>query len=138
MKRQFQIVLWLLSFVLFSQFGCQPAPPAKKLTNSIGMKLTYIPPGSFTMGAQPGEPGAKPAEKQHKVTLSKGCYLRIFEVTQDQYLRVMGSHWPVLLDHQFSDVPHTRSNKKSICDIEAPWSNDHCSDALARFFMRLP
>jgi formylglycine-generating enzyme required for sulfatase activity len=91
MKRQFRIVLWLLSFLLFSQVGCQPAPP-KKLTNSTGMKLTYIPPGSFTMGAAPGEPGAKPAEKQHKVTLSKGFYMGIYEVTQDQYLRIMGKN----------------------------------------------
>jgi formylglycine-generating enzyme required for sulfatase activity len=41
------------------------------------------------MGANPSEPGAKPAEKQHKLTLSKGYYLGIYEVTQDQYLRVM-------------------------------------------------
>jgi formylglycine-generating enzyme required for sulfatase activity len=76
------------------------------VTTGIGLKLTYIPPGSFTMGAQPGEPGAKPAEKQHKVTLSKGYYLGIYEVTQDQYSRVLGSHWAGLLDHQFSKVPH--------------------------------
>jgi formylglycine-generating enzyme required for sulfatase activity len=53
------------------------------VTTNIGLKLTYIPPGSFTMGANPGEPGAKPAEKQHKVTISKGFYMGIHEVTQD-------------------------------------------------------
>jgi formylglycine-generating enzyme required for sulfatase activity len=58
------------------------------------------------MGAEPSEPGAKPADKPHKVTISKGFYMGIHEVTQDQYLRVMGSHWAGLLDHQFSDVPH--------------------------------
>jgi formylglycine-generating enzyme required for sulfatase activity len=62
------------------------------VTTGIGLKLTYIPPGSFTMGAEPSEPGAKPAEKPHKVTISKGFYMGIHEVTQDQYLRVMGKN----------------------------------------------
>jgi formylglycine-generating enzyme required for sulfatase activity len=44
------------------------------------------------MGAEPGEPGAKQSEKQHKVTISKGFYMGIHEVTQDQYLRVMGKN----------------------------------------------
>ena len=44
------------------------------------------------MGAEPSEPGAKPAEKQHKVTIPKGFYMGIHEVTQDQYLRVMGKN----------------------------------------------
>jgi hypothetical protein len=29
------------------------------------------------MGANPSEPGAKPAEKLHKVTISKGFYMWI-------------------------------------------------------------
>jgi formylglycine-generating enzyme required for sulfatase activity len=44
------------------------------------------------MGAATGELGAKLTEKQHKVTISKGFYMRIHEVTQDQYLRVMGKN----------------------------------------------
>ena len=44
------------------------------------------------MGAEPSEPGAKPAEKQHKVTIPKGFYMGIHEVTQDQYSRVMGKN----------------------------------------------
>ena len=44
------------------------------------------------MGAEPSEPGAKPAEKQHKVTISKGLHMGIHEVTQDQYSRVMGKN----------------------------------------------
>jgi formylglycine-generating enzyme required for sulfatase activity len=51
------------------------------VTTNIGLKLTYIPPGSFTMGANPSELGAKPAEKQQKVTISKAFYMGIHEVT---------------------------------------------------------
>jgi formylglycine-generating enzyme required for sulfatase activity len=61
------------------------------MTN-IGLKLVYIPPGSFTMGAAPGELGARPDEKPHKVSISKGFYMGAHEVTQDQYLRVMGKN----------------------------------------------
>jgi formylglycine-generating enzyme required for sulfatase activity len=44
------------------------------------------------MGAALGEAGAKPAVTQHKVTNSKGFYMGILEVTQDQYVRVMGKN----------------------------------------------
>ena len=87
---QLTFILLLVAAVCCS--GCRPMPPPKRVTTNIGLKLTYIPPGSFTMGANPSELGAKPAEKQHKVTLSKGYYLGIYEVTQNQYLRVMGKN----------------------------------------------
>jgi len=69
------------------------------------------------MGADSSEPGAKPSEKPHKVTLSKSYYLGIHEDTQNQYLRVMGSHWAVKLDHQFSmeAVSWTRNLAMSWC-----------------------
>ena len=70
----------------------RPLPPPKRVTTNIGLKQTYIPPGSFTMGADSSKPGAKPAEKPHRVTISKGLYMGIHEVTQDQYLRVMGKN----------------------------------------------
>ena len=44
------------------------------------------------MGVAPGEPGARPDEKPHKVTISKGFYMGIHEVTHNQYLRVMGKN----------------------------------------------
>jgi formylglycine-generating enzyme required for sulfatase activity len=45
--------------------------PRRVMTN-IGLKLVYIPPGSFSMGAAQGKLGARPAETSHKVTISKG------------------------------------------------------------------
>ena len=57
------------------------------------------------MGAALGEPGAKSTEKQHKVTISKGFYMGIHDVTQEQYLRVMGknpmvrANYSGILDH---------------------------------------
>ncbi len=78
MRQSSQLTFILLLVAAVCCSGCRPMPPPKRVTTNIGLKLTYIPPGSFTMGANPSELGAKPAEKQHKVTLSKGYYLGIY------------------------------------------------------------
>jgi formylglycine-generating enzyme required for sulfatase activity len=62
------------------------------LTNSIGMKLVLIHPGTFTMGSPEGEAGRKDDEGQHEVTLTKSFFLGINPVTQEQYMRVMGEN----------------------------------------------
>jgi len=62
----------------------------KEITNSIGMKLVLIPKGTFQMGSPPSEDGSQNDERQHKVMLTRDYYLGAFEVTQDQYLKVMG------------------------------------------------
>jgi formylglycine-generating enzyme required for sulfatase activity len=49
------------------------------------MKFTWIPPGSFQMGSPPGEEGRNINETRHRVTLTKGFYLGIYEVTRGQY-----------------------------------------------------
>ena len=92
MRTPSQLATILILVAAVGSSSCRPLPPPKRVTTNIGLKLTYIPPGSFTIGAEPSEPGAKPAEKQHKVTIPKGFYMGIHEVTQDQYLRVMGKN----------------------------------------------
>jgi formylglycine-generating enzyme required for sulfatase activity len=54
----------------------------KEITNSIGMKLVLIHPGTFTMGSPIGEVGRRGDEKQHEVTISNSYYLGVCEVTQ--------------------------------------------------------
>ncbi len=85
----------------------RPAPPDPKsdpknpkpgdiATNSIGMKLAYIPPGKFQMGSPQGEKEresvAKGSELQHEVELTKGFYLGVYAVTQEEYETVMGKN----------------------------------------------
>jgi len=60
-------------------------------TNSIGMKLAVIPPGTFTMGSPASEPPRRPNEDQVEVTLTKPLRLSVHEVTQGQWKAVMGS-----------------------------------------------
>ncbi len=59
--------------------------------NSIGMELIWIPRGDYLMGSPNNEPGRDADEgPQHKVRLSKGFYIGVCEVTQEQFRRVMG------------------------------------------------
>jgi formylglycine-generating enzyme required for sulfatase activity len=55
--------------------------------NSIGVKLMYIPNGSFLMGS-PKNPG----EARHRVNITKPFHLGAREITQRQYLAVVGDN----------------------------------------------
>ncbi len=57
----------------------------KMVTNSLGMKLALIPPGTFLMGSPENEPGRNPDEFQHEVTLTRPFYMGIHEVTVGQF-----------------------------------------------------
>ncbi|MBL9198901.1 MAG: formylglycine-generating enzyme family protein [Opitutaceae bacterium] len=52
-----------------------------------GVTLRWCPPGKFTMGSPPGEPGRRADEAQVEVTLTRGFWLGQFEVTQRQWRR---------------------------------------------------
>ena len=58
--------------------------------------LRRIPAGTFTMGSPTDELGMRFDETQHQVTLTRDFYIGVFEVTQEQWYRVMGD-WPSLL-----------------------------------------
>lgn len=57
-------------------------------TNSIGMKLIYIPPGTFMMGSPADEDDRRNGpgyETQHQVQLTKGFWMGEAEVTRSQF-----------------------------------------------------
>ena len=67
--------------------------PPKDFTNSIGMKFVWIPPGNFMMGSPKEEKERRSTdETQHKVTLTKGFYMGVYTVTQEQWQEVMGNN----------------------------------------------
>jgi len=55
------------------------------------MVFRLVPPGSFMMGSPSTEGGRNANETQHRVVISKPMYVGLFEVTQKQYKKVMGS-----------------------------------------------
>jgi formylglycine-generating enzyme required for sulfatase activity/serine/threonine protein kinase len=61
------------------------------LENSIGMKLKLIPPGTFMMGSEDGDPVEKPV---HEVRITKPFYIGVYEVTNAQWKAVMGGEPP--------------------------------------------
>lgn len=70
----------------------QDDPPSGGFNNNTykGTKMAfrYVEPGTFTMGSPSGEKGRASDETQHSVTLTKGFYIGIFEVTEYQYDQV--------------------------------------------------
>jgi sulfatase modifying factor 1 len=59
--------------------------------NGLKMKLRRCPTGKFTMGSPTDEPRRRSAEDQVAVELASGFWLGKHEVTQDQWVQVMGT-----------------------------------------------
>ncbi len=106
----------------------------KEFTNSIGMKLTLIPAGEFTMGSPDGEKERDGDEKQRRVKITKPYYLGVTEVTQQQYEQVMGTNpssfkgstrpvenisWNEAVE--FCKTPSAQEGKKHRLPTEAEW-----------------
>jgi formylglycine-generating enzyme len=67
-------------------------PPKPAVTNSLGMKFVWIPAGNFMMGSPKEEKERRENETQHKVTLTKGFYMGVYTVPQEQWQEVMGKN----------------------------------------------
>ena len=71
-----------------------PSEPAVEVTslpvrvNSIGMKLIEMPAGSFYMGSDHGNRDERPV---HKTMITRPFFIGQTEVTQEQWLKVMGT-----------------------------------------------
>ena len=81
--------------VVESEVSQIPAPSfdQKTRTNSIGMEFVLIPAGEFDMGSPSDESGRSNNEGPvHTVTIEKAYYLGKYEVTQKQWVEVMGDN----------------------------------------------
>ena len=56
------------------------------------MRFVRLPPGTFMMGTPESEPFREPQARQHRVVIANSFYLGAHEVTQRQWIRVMGSN----------------------------------------------
>jgi formylglycine-generating enzyme required for sulfatase activity len=65
-------------------------PKAGEAREVVGVKLCWCPPGKFTMGSPPDEPGRRSGEDQVEVKLTRGYWAGKYEVTQGQWKRVIG------------------------------------------------
>ena len=61
-------------------------------TNSLGMEFVWAPAGSFLMGSPEDEEGRDVDERQHEVRISQGFWIGKYEVTQGEWMTVMGTN----------------------------------------------
>ena len=85
-------VLGLLIFSLFKLNGNVPWIGLGKGISSIEKEMVLIPSGKFKIGSPESEKGRNDEETRHEVTLTKSFYLGKYEVTQEQWERVMGNN----------------------------------------------
>ncbi len=118
--------------------GCSPdggfaqdVDAPQELTNSIGMKLMLIPNGTFLMGSPESEKGHYSNETQHEVTISKDYYLGVYEVTQAQYEKVMGSNPSVFQGDIMAELhPQTGCVVKDVDSSNHPVDQVSWDDAV--------
>ncbi|GHU35956.1 hypothetical protein AGMMS50256_31890 [Betaproteobacteria bacterium] len=93
MKHFFKTLFLSGCLALTAGVSSAVAQTDKTYTNSIGTEFILIPAGSFTMGADKKFEDASSNETpQHRVTISKPFYLGKYEVTQAEWVAVMGNN----------------------------------------------
>jgi formylglycine-generating enzyme required for sulfatase activity len=80
------LALAVLTASVAGSFG---EPAADVVTNSVGMRMVRLAPGTFLMGSPPGAPSRQEEEILHGVTLTRGFRIAATEVTERQWLAVM-------------------------------------------------
>ncbi len=91
--------------------GVRPCVPRRviPLPGGVSMTFAFVPPGTFLMGGTVNE-WEKPV---HRVTLTKGFFLGVHAVTQEQWKAVMGS-----------DPSHFKGSKRPVEQVS--W--DDCQE----------
>jgi serine/threonine protein kinase len=69
-----------------------PPPLSPPLVNSIGMALRPVPANSFVMGSPESEKGRDPDEPAHEVKITQSFHMGVYEVTQEEFEKVMGDN----------------------------------------------
>ena len=91
------LLLLLACFTVSAQDnegGTIPEELVLTLPGKVSLVVIKIPAGSFQMGSSPDERGHSPKEGPlHTVTFEKDFYMGKYELTQQQWLAVMGA-WP--------------------------------------------
>lgn len=83
----------VLSIALaLSACGGRTSPQAGTATTdpATGLRLRFVPPGSFLMGSPESEAGRHADELPHRVTLTRGFWLGETEITQETWRRLAG------------------------------------------------
>lgn len=115
---------WLSLVVAFLLSGATPRPPKQIVTNSLGMRLAWIPPGEFTMGSPESDPDARADEKPpHRLQIKRGFYLSVHEVTVGQFRAfVRGTNYSTVAEKE-GGYGWDRAQGKFVQDRRFRWDN---------------
>jgi formylglycine-generating enzyme required for sulfatase activity len=103
-----------------------PRPLSGRLVNTIGMELVLIPAGRFLMGSPPNEKDRRSDEQQHEVEITRPFYLGVYQVTQEEYERIMGRN-----PSYFSATGGGKDQVKGLDTRRFPVENVSWDDAVA-------
>ena len=114
-------VVSTLKLVAHGKPGSPIPPPdpqavGNAIKNSIGMKLCYIPAGRFYLGKDKGAPEERP---RHLVTFARGFWMGVYEVTESEFVQIMGQRKaaPYLPDDGQKPITHLSwSAAKYFCE----------------------
>jgi formylglycine-generating enzyme required for sulfatase activity len=67
-----------------------PVERSVDLGDGIALDLVLIPAGRFQMGWPADDPDRNPGEPQHWVVITRPFYIGKYEITQEQWVKVMG------------------------------------------------
>jgi formylglycine-generating enzyme required for sulfatase activity len=81
-----------LAVALFAVRLVAPGPADFYIEPATGMVLIAIRPGSFMMGSPGSEPGRNDDETPHRVMIARLFYIGQYEVTQAEWMKMMGSN----------------------------------------------
>ncbi len=97
----------MLSAALLMNVGCSEDTKSKRrekrsevsdfnpdefTINGVKFEMVLIKAGSFMMGSSESENGRDDNEVQHRVTLTQDFYMGKYEVTQEQWVTIMGKN----------------------------------------------
>jgi len=69
-----------------------PEPLSSWVEPVTGMEFLWVPPGRFRMGSPPTVAGRQADETLHEVELTRGYFMGRYEVTQEEWMTVMGEN----------------------------------------------
>lgn len=114
--------------------------------NGLGMKFCWCPAGNFQMGSPGSEPARGADEEQKPVTIEQGFWIGKFEVTQSEYVAIVGenpsrlSPYSLHLKDKPAVVPEDQASKFAVDLVSYGSAEAFCSKLTAREQMegRLP
>eukprot|EP01041_Mallomonas_annulata_P035093 gene35093-57982_t len=97
MKRRFRLRLMVRCALLVVGAALLAGEPPREyrvtLAESVVMPFVWIAPGRYWRGSESTEIGRDRDEgPRHEVTLTRGFFLGVYEVTQAQWTAVMGEN----------------------------------------------